>query len=66
MSKKHYVAIAKIIKSQIKLADFNGETEDSPAIRLTAINIARDFADFASLDNPEFDRARFLAACGVK
>jgi len=27
--------------------------------------VARDFADDLGLDNPRFDRARFLAACGV-
>lgn len=56
MKKKHYEAIAKIIEP------FWFNDLDSP----TATAIARRLADYFEQDNPRFDRARFLQACGVE
>jgi hypothetical protein len=53
MTRKDYVLIAKTINDAYYLDD---------NYKLT---IARDFADELGLDNPRFDRDRFLAACGV-
>lgn len=69
MTKKHYEAIAAIIKSTYTNAKlYNGinyrdtahercETLETTSIRL---------ADFFAQDNPKFDRERFLEACGVQ
>jgi hypothetical protein len=54
MTRKDYVLIARIIENAYYLND------DQRMI------VARDFADDLSLENPRFDTARFLTACGVK
>jgi hypothetical protein len=53
MTRKDYVLIAEIVVSAYYLDADQKET------------IAKDFADSLSMDNPRFDRARFLNACGV-
>jgi len=63
MSKKDYEAIARRIKSI---------TTDSPLSQYevgmidAARQIAASMANYCAADNPRFDRARFLAACGVQ
>jgi hypothetical protein len=51
MSKKHFIAAAAKIKS-----------EPSEIMRA---NLAAFFMSLAIEDNPRFDKARFLAACGL-
>jgi len=62
MTRKDYVLIAQAIKTQIELSDKFEEGES----RAGAQNIAYDLAWKLYEDNPRFDRARFLEACGVK
>ena len=60
MTRKDYVMIAEILKFNRR--DFN-EGEDG----LSLLNIlSHQFANSLQDDNPRFDRARFLDACGVK
>jgi hypothetical protein len=54
MTRKDYILIAKTINDAYYL-DQNKK-----------LTIARDFADELSFDNPRFDRARFLTACGLE
>jgi hypothetical protein len=54
MTRKDYVLIATSIECAWYLNDSQRET------------IAKDFANSLSMDNPRFDRDRFLVACGVK
>lgn len=57
MSKKHYVEIAKAIRAC-----------EQPATVETAASISELAQRLASVfqnDNPRFDRARFLTACGL-
>lgn len=58
MTKKHYVAIARSIKSQLDAA--RRDNESYAVIRLEAL--AEDVAEFMRLDNPSFNIARFMAA----
>lgn len=61
MTKKHFIAIAKIIKAQ------NDDTTAgiyAAGGRVVTIQIAQAFADFAASENPNFDRQRFMTACG--
>jgi hypothetical protein len=51
MSRKHYIAVAERIR----------RIDTRPARE----QIAHDMADIFAEDNPRFDRARFLEACGV-
>lgn len=56
MTKKDYVAIAEVI---------SGWTISGPAEREQSRAIAEKLAVVFKRDNPRFDRARFLAACGI-
>jgi hypothetical protein len=54
MTRKDYVLIADVIKNLDECIDSDG---------LEAL--ADNMADALESDNPRFDRARFLDACGV-
>jgi len=64
MSKKDYIAIAKIIKgyspNPAKFRDAMGASAS-----FTALQITGDLADYFESRNPKFDRIKFLEACGV-
>lgn len=68
MTKKHYIAIAAIIKEQIDKSARDGwESEQAAkAWKISQESTAFDIADYFQDENPSFDRARFLAACGVR
>ena len=55
MTKKHYVAIAEIIKSEAMATPYGYRAD-----------IAGKLADYFKQDNPKFDRERFLTACGIE
>ena len=57
MTRKDYQLIADAVRKAMT-ADHGWDTR--PICRT-----ARDIADALASDNPRFDRARFLAACGV-
>jgi len=59
MTRKDYVMIAEILKFNQK--DF---IEGEDGFALIGI-LAHQFANRLQEDNPRFDRARFLNACGV-
>lgn len=59
MTKKHFIMYAETIALLVKQA--NGSAEKIA----TAQAMAETFADTAKRSNPRFDRARFMAACGV-
>ena len=60
MTRKDYVLIADTLSNLMK--DFNNCGDDSVSLSL----VAEELADTLANDNPRFDRARFLDACGVK
>lgn len=59
MTKKHYEAIARRIRHYVehKTASF---TDEKALLNELACDLAFDFRQ----DNPNFDEARFLKACG--
>lgn len=59
MSKKHYIAIAAILK------DSANRNRMVPAAINSTTDIARQLADYFASENERFTRERFLAACGV-
>jgi hypothetical protein len=59
MTKKDYVLIARAFALT---ADIN----DTTGYKLARYDVARFLAESLALDNPKFDRSRFLAACGVQ
>lgn len=63
MTRKDYVAIAAMFNKRGELA----RNIQNTAVRLTHYReIAGDLADVLAQDNPRFDRARFLKACGIQ
>ena len=69
MSKRDYERIALRIsahylrfESEERCLYEAGYTDGS---RATAKGLASDLADVLKADNPRFDRARFLKACGI-
>ena len=57
MTRKHYVAIAAILKA----SNYSETYSEQVAYK----SHCEDFADYFATDNGNFDRARFLEACGV-
>jgi hypothetical protein len=63
MTRKDYVAIARVISDGQFI---NCPTKAEHAMmNTTRSKIAYQLADLMSRDNPRFDGARFLKACGV-
>lgn len=58
MSKKHYIRLAEVIRLAKPYAEGSDQAE-----RIVR-DIAGTIANVCEDDNPRFDRARFLAACG--
>lgn len=56
MSKKDYVSIAKALSNSVKDGHVTARGRDILAIRM---------ADVFAKDNPRFDSAKFIAACGA-
>lgn len=55
MTRKHYIAIANIIRQDLEQ---NGDND-------TLERVAKELATILKADNRAFDRDRFLTACGV-
>lgn len=82
MTRKHFEAIAAIVKRQyvdarsmsltILRSTPSDEDGECPAAKYdigrmnAAKQLAYDLSDYFAAEDPRFDRARFLAACGVK
>ena len=60
MTRKDYQLIASSILSELRCYD--NSTPENSAIKELAQRLSYEL----SLDNPRFDTARFLTACGVK
>ena len=63
MSRKDFEAIARVFAEQ---ADYNLSTiEFDDGHNFAHAKLAENMADYLATTNPNFDRTRFLAACGV-
>lgn len=65
MSPKHYIEVAKIIRTNLEWAYEcpSSSPYDSKAVAVSSV--ARDLACMFRQDNPAFDRAQFYMACGL-
>ena len=62
MTKKHYIRVADAFAASVRQTpDNNDRTAHFTALREIADRLCAVF----SMENPRFDRARFLAACGL-
>lgn len=60
MTKKHFIAIAASIN------DVRESCSDSPETVWALDEVSNNIADVCADTNPNFDRERFLEACGVE
>ena len=60
MTRKHFEAIAALIKAEQEQPMY----DDLPACREAVKDVALRLASQFNLENPRFDRQRFLTACG--
>lgn len=60
MTRKDYELIAKVLK------DLNDDFNNGGADEVSLALVAEELATALALDNPRFNRARFVSACGVK
>ena len=60
MTRKDYELIASVLRANGE-KDWRGENA-----RETWEEICEELADSLAIDNPRFDRERFLAACGIE
>lgn len=63
MTAKDFVAIAGAVKDARDAANAKIETSNLSQV---FDSMAKSLAKVLATTNPKFDRARFLAACGVK
>jgi len=62
MTKKHYEVVASVL-----LANITGQKElGFERIVESLFTVAEELATEFEIDNPRFQRERFLLACGVK
>jgi hypothetical protein len=74
MSKQDYIKFAKMIKGQVNAVQSmrSGEIMNASnpifhdGYSVAIFNTAHNMADIFAEDNPNFDRDRFLKACGVQ
>lgn len=59
MTRKHFEAIARVVR-------VNGEFHTNEHAKDLHKDIAQGLASVFANFNPNFDRARFLAACGIE
>lgn len=64
MTKKHFKAIAEIIKQ--KRESTLGESPYEQGIDHATYDFALSLSNYFVSDNPLFDRAKFLTACGIE
>lgn len=62
MTRKHFEAAARIVRDQVTEDTANFESRD---LVTTAQILADAFIDLFQQFSPNFDRARFLKACGL-
>lgn len=58
MTKKHYVAVARIIKANIDAARMDSDLQSIKRIGMIAVQLS----DFMARDNPKFNMDRFIEA----
>ena len=64
LSRKHYQAIADLIKDQMVLSQpLTDQQSDAAAIAVS--DLAIQLSHYFKADNSNFDRFRFLKACGL-
>jgi hypothetical protein len=67
MSRKHFIAVAAAIRSQLPTVNtMSSKPEYRQAYTDGVKDVARTLCEVFAAGNPRFDRARFLSACGIE
>lgn len=61
-TRKHYRAFADMVKNNSQ--EFTG-LNGLITVNMVRTRFCNDLADYFAADNPQFDRERFLTACGI-
>lgn len=66
MSKKDYIKFAKMINERLETCkDKHYPASERLIAKMTIESLAVEIADIFSDDSPNFNRSRFMAACGI-
>lgn len=65
MTRKDYIAFANILRGRLTEAQARGERSGRAEAVTAMLKTINDVAELFQAENPRFDRARFLAACGA-
>ena len=63
LTRKHYKAIADIIKEEYTFYDNTGQ--DDTEGKLVVLSIAERLSRYFTTDNSQFNQQKFLDACGL-
>jgi len=66
MTKKHFKAIAEIIKYEVERSRSDISDRYLSGRHDATRDIALSLTSFCATKNPRFDRAKFLTACGIE
>lgn len=66
MSKKHFEALAAALREQVAAQSTSAALDGNYGCVVAVEDAARRISDVCARFNPNFDRARFLKACGVQ
>ena len=64
MTRKDFIAVAEIIRDHGNILSINSAFDNGA--KFAANRIARELAKVFKQQNPRFDTARFLEACGAE
>lgn len=70
MTKKHFVQLANVMRLEVKpqmdeYVNHAFSCTSNTLVPALFSNVCNELADFCQSQNTQFDRERFLAACGV-
>ncbi len=65
MSRKHFIALAKMV-SELRAESMGAQGMEGWRSLVDSDDLAVRLADFCASENAQFDRARFLRACGIE
>jgi hypothetical protein len=66
MQRRHFELIAATVRSLQSIPGADESADYATGYDTARADIATQFANRLAGENPRFDRARFLAACGVQ
>lgn len=65
LTRKHFQRVAGILRRTRHTVCIDSDVDDNDPELLALRSVAEQLADYFAEENPNFDRKRFLEACGV-